>query len=33
MSEWETWGRAGRTEPDDACELRQTLPALPGEQR
>jgi hypothetical protein len=22
MSEWESWGRAGRSDPDDACEIR-----------
>lgn len=25
MSEWESWGRAGRTDPDDAFEIRAAL--------
>lgn len=30
MSEWESWGRAGRTDPDDAYEIH---PALAGAQQ
>jgi hypothetical protein len=33
MSEWESWGRAGRTEPDDACEIGITPSSLPGAQQ
>lgn len=33
MSEWESWGRAGRSDPDDACEIRTELPALPATQQ